>query len=285
MNILTTGNSSAAIRSDRGGGTVKVTTGSFTTEGTGSPVIYSTADITVENAIMKSTASQGVVVEGQNSVTLNDVDLEADNNTKRSDKSEYYQAVMIYQSMSGDADKGVSSFTMNDSILTNKNGDIFFVNNTATVIALQNNEITNEDSDGVFLRAAAAGWGKSGSNGGNVTLKTGTQLITGDILVDDISTLNMYLTSDSEYDGAINPDGKAGDVYVEITGDSKWILSGDSYISGLTCAADSIELNGHKLYVDGKEYKEKTESTGTAVEPKYQTGMIYLGTHLLKRGI
>ena len=268
MTILTTGDSSAAIRSDRGGGTVKVTTGSFTTEGTGSPVIYSTADITVENAIMKSTASQGVVVEGQNSVTLNDVDLEADNNTKRSDKSEYYQAVMIYQSMSGDADKGVSSFTMNDSILTNKNGDIFFVNNTATVIALQNNEITNEDSDGVFLRAAAAGWGKSGSNGGNVTLKTGTQLITGDILVDDISTLNMYLTSDSEYDGAINPEGKSGDVYVEITGDSKWILSGDSYISGLTCAADSIELNGHKLYVDGKEYKEKTESTGTAVEPK-----------------
>ena len=77
--IHTTGNSSAAIRSDRGGGTVNVTGGSYTTEGTGSPVIYSTADITVSDAEMESTASQGVVVEGQNSVTLNNVNLTASN--------------------------------------------------------------------------------------------------------------------------------------------------------------------------------------------------------------
>ena len=113
LTINTSGNSSAAIRSDRGGGTVTVTGGSYTTSGTGSPVIYSTADITVNNAEMESTASQGVVVEGKNSVTLNNVELTADNNTKNSDKSDYYQAVMIYQSMSGDADEGTSSFTMN----------------------------------------------------------------------------------------------------------------------------------------------------------------------------
>ena len=131
LTIHTSGNSSAAIRSDRGGGTVTVTGGSYTTSGTGSPVIYSTADITVNNAVMESTASQGVVVEGKNSVTLNDVELTADNNTKNSDKSDYYQAVMIYQSMSGDADEGTSSFTMKGGRLTNANGDIFFVNNTA----------------------------------------------------------------------------------------------------------------------------------------------------------
>ena len=68
LTIHTTGNSSAAIRSDRGGGTVNVTGGSYTTDGTGSPVIYSTADITVSDAQMESTASQGVVVEGHNSV-------------------------------------------------------------------------------------------------------------------------------------------------------------------------------------------------------------------------
>ena len=128
--IHTTGNSSAAIRSDRGGGTVNVTGGSYTTEGTGSPVIYSTADITVSDAVMESTASQGVVVEGQNSVTLNNVNLTASNVTKNSNKSEWYQAVMIYQSMSGDADEGLASFAMNGGTLTNLNGDIFFVNNT-----------------------------------------------------------------------------------------------------------------------------------------------------------
>ena len=121
--IHTTGNSSAAIRSDRGGGTVNVTGGSYTTEGTGSPVIYSTADITVSDAEMESTASQGVVVEGQNSVTLNNVNLTASNVKKNSDKSEWYQAVMIYQSMSGDADEGLASFAMNGGTLTNLNGD------------------------------------------------------------------------------------------------------------------------------------------------------------------
>ena len=50
LTINTSGNSSAAIRSDRGGGTVNVTGGSYTTSGTGSTVIYSTADITVNDA-------------------------------------------------------------------------------------------------------------------------------------------------------------------------------------------------------------------------------------------
>ena len=161
LTVHTTGRSSAAIRSDRGGGKVTVNGGSYTTDGSGSPVIYSTADITVNDASLESTAAQGVVVEGKNSVTLNDVELVADNNTKNSDKSDWFQAVMIYQSMSGDAAQGTSSFEMNGGSLINKNGDIFFVNNTVTKISLNNASITNEDEEGVFLRAAAAGWGSS----------------------------------------------------------------------------------------------------------------------------
>jgi hypothetical protein len=214
---------------------------------------------------MVSTASQGVVVEGKNSVTLNNVDLTADNNTKNSDKSSYYQAVMIYQSMSGDAAQGLSSFAMNGGSLVNKNGDVFFVNNTATQISLNNAAITNE-GDGVFLRAAAAGWGKEGSNGGQVTLNAANQTINGDMIVDDISVLNLYLKDKSSFNGAINSDGSAGEVYVELSGGSKWTLTADSYISSLTCDADSIDLNGHTLYVGGVAYTAGTASTGSAVE-------------------
>ena len=91
LNIHTTGNSSAAIRSDRGGGTVNVEGGSYITDGVGSPVVYSTAEITVSDAYMESTSSQGIVVEGENSVTLNDVELVANNVSKNSDKSSFYQ--------------------------------------------------------------------------------------------------------------------------------------------------------------------------------------------------
>ena len=267
LTINTSGRSSAAIRSDRGGGTVNVSKGYYKTTGMGSPVVYSTADITVSDAYMESTASQGIVVEGKNSVTLNNDTLIADNNTKNSDKSDSYQTVMIYQSMSGDAAEGTSSFTANGGSITNKNGDIFFVNNTATEISLSGVEITNEDTDGLFLRAEAAGWGNEGSNGGKVNLNASSQVIDGDIKVDDISTLNLYLKDNSSFTGAINSDGQSGDVYVEIEAGSKWTLTADSYVSGLTVGEGSaIDLNGHKLYVDGKEYTAGSASTGEAFD-------------------
>ncbi|MBQ1453372.1 MAG: hypothetical protein IIZ23_05325 [Ruminococcus sp.] len=267
LTIETSGNSSAAIRSDRGGGTVNVSGGYYTTSGKGSPVIYSTADITVSDATLASTTSEGVVIEGKNSVTLNNVSLTADNNAHNSDKSDVYKAVMIYQSMSGDAAQGKSSFAMNGGSLVNKNGDVFFVNNTATDITLNGAAITNE-GDGLFLRAQAAGWGSEGSNGGLVNLTATNQKINGDMLVDSVSVLNLYLKSGSVFTGAINSDGAQGEVYVEIESGSTWTLTADSYVSSLTCEAGSIDLNGHKLYVDGKEYTDGSASGGTAIEIK-----------------
>jgi hypothetical protein len=266
LTILTKGNSSAAIRSDKGGGTVNVTGGSYTTEGTGSPAIYSTADITVTNAYLESTVSQGVVIEGRNSVTLNNCTLGAANTKKNSKKSSIYEAVMIYQSMSGDASVGTSEFTMNGGSLTNANGDIFFVNNTACIITLNGAEIINNDASGAFLRAEAAGWGSEGSNGGKVNLYATDQEINGDILVDEISILNLYLKEGSSFVGSLKSSGQEGDVYVELDSTSTWTLTGDSYVSGLTCSAGSIELNGYKLYVNGVEYTEGSESTGSAFE-------------------
>lgn len=272
LTINTKGRSSAAIRTDRGGGTVTVDGGSYKTEGLGSPVVYSTADITVNDSYMESTVSEGIVVEGKNSVTLNNDTLIASNTDHNSDKSSNYHGIMIYQSMSGDADEGKASFTANGGSITNKNGDVFFVNNTATDINLSGTEITNEDSDGLFLRAEAAGWGNEGSNGGKVNLNASGQTINGNISVDDVSALNLYLKDSSSFTGTINSEKQSGDVYVEIEDGSKWTLTADAYISGLTVSDSSaIDLNGHKLYVDGKEYKEGSSSEGSAVEIKTES--------------
>ena len=270
LNIQTTGNSSAAIRSDRGGGTVNVTGGTYKTDGTGSPAVYSTADITVSNATLESTASEGIVVEGKNSVTLNNVNLTANHSMHNSDKTDNLNAVMIYQSMSGDASVGLAKFTMTDGSITNKLGDVFFVNNTTATITLENVKIENQDADGVFLRAAAAGWGSEGSNGGKVNLYLKKETLTGNIVVDGVSQLNAYLSSGTTYTGAINSDNK-GEVYVEIESGSKWILTADSYVTSLTCDADAIDLNGHTLYVGGTKYTAGTASKGTAIEIKNET--------------
>ncbi|WP_352397747.1 hypothetical protein [[Clostridium] aminophilum] len=264
LTVTTQGRSSAAIRSDRGGGTVTVNGGTYETNGMGSPAIYSTADITVKDAKLKSNTSQGVVVEGKNSVTLENVDMTSNHTQKNSDKSDQYQAVMLYQSMSGDADEGAASFTMSGGSITNKNGGMFYVNNTVAEISLTDVALTYAADD--FLRVEKAGWGNEGSNGGQVTFKAVNQKMEGLTTVDDISTLNLYLSDGSVYNGAINTNGAAGGVYVEIDDASTWTLSADSYISSLTCDVDAIDLNGHKLYINGKEYTEGTASAGTAVE-------------------
>ena len=163
--INTAGTSSAAIRSDRGGGTVTVDKGTYKTTGKGSPAIYSTADITVKNATLVATASEGVVIEGKNSVVLENVDLTDTNNTLNG-QSTTYKNIFLYQSMSGDAASGQAVFTSKNSTITTNKGDSFYVTNTTAEINLENNKIINNDTSGNFLRIQKDSWGNSGSNGG-----------------------------------------------------------------------------------------------------------------------
>ena len=263
LTIETAGGSSAAIRSDRGGGTVTVDGGSYTASGQGSPAIYSTADITVSNAHLESKVAQGVVIEGSNSVTLNDSELVA-NHTQFNGQDSSYQGVMIYQSGSGDASEGKGTFSITGGSITNANGAVFFVTNTTADITLNNTDITNNDSEGVMLRAESAAWGSEGSNGGKVNFYAQNQTLDGDFVVDDDSALNLYLSDSSTFTGAVNTANSDGDIYVELAS-STWILTANSYISSLTCEAGSINLNGYTLYVDGTEYASGTESTGEAV--------------------
>ena len=247
----TDGNSSAPIRSDRGGGTMIVNGGKYTANGIGSSVIYSTADVTVNNATLISTKSEGAVVEGKKSITLNNVNL-TDTNTTLNGNSETYKNIFIYQSMSGDADEGTASFTAKDSTITTNKGDTIFVTNTKATISLTSNKIINNDSTGAFLRIQFGKWGRSGSNGGDVTLNTNNQTINGDIFVDNISTLNMKLTNGSNYTGKINGNNTAKNITLSLDSTSKIKLTGDTYVTTLEDADSSysnINFNGYKLYV------------------------------------
>ena len=249
----TDGNSSAPIRSDRGGGTMIVNGGKYTANGIGSPVIYSTANVTVNNATLISTKSEGAVVEGKNSITLNNVNL-TDTNTTLNGNSETYKNIFIYQSMSGDADEGLASFSAKDSTITTNKGDTIFVTNTKATISLTNNKIINNDSTGAFLRIQSGKWGRSGSNGGDVILNANDQTINGDIFVDNISTLNMKLTNGSNYTGKINGNNTAKNITLSLDSTSKIKLTGDTYVTTLEDADSSysnINFNGYKLYVNG----------------------------------
>ena len=258
LTINTAGTSSAAIRSDRGGGTVVVNKGTYTTTGKGSPAVYSTADIAVKNAILISEASEGLVIEGKNKISLDNVKLTDTNNTLNG-QSTTYKNIFIYQSMSGDADSGTAEFSSKNSTIVTNKGDTLYVTNTKAKITLENNVITNNDSSGNFIRIQKDSWGNSGSNGGDVSLKLINQKAEGNIVVDSISNLTMNLTKESSYEGTINSNNEANEIKLVLDKNSKIKLTGNSYISELDdedSSYSNIDLNGYKLYVGGNELKK-----------------------------
>ncbi len=258
LTVTTSGGSSAPIRTDRGGGTVNVDGGTYTSNGLGSPAIYSTAEINVANATLTSNLSEGVCIEGKNSITLTNCNLTA-NNTKCNGHATFLDTIMIYQSMSGDADSGTSSFTMTGGVLTSKSGHVFHVTNTNAVISLAGVQVVNEDAEGVLLSVCADGW----SGASNIaTLNATGQVLEGTMLVGSDSTLTLNLADGSTFTGSIsgsitNAKGETvstevGTVNVTLDSSSTWTLTEDTYVTSFEGDASSVISNGHTLYVNGE---------------------------------
>ena len=269
LTVETSGNSSAAIRSDRGGGTVNVDGGSYTTNGYNSPAVYSTAAITVKNAALTANNSEALVIEGKNSITLENCAVTGNmSDTKGSSSDENVHNVMIYQSMSGDADVGTSEFTMTGGTLTSENGDMFYVTNTHCAVKLCGVEIVNQDSDGYLLNvsgnSASRGWGTAGANGGQVEFTATDQALNGDIVVDTVSTLHMTLAGNSDFTGTVNIVDNAqggtavGDnAVITVESGSKWTLTGDCSVTSLTNHG-TIDFNGYTITLaDGTVLEEE----------------------------
>lgn len=258
LTIDTSGNSSAAIRSDRGGGTVSVNAGSYTSNGYNSPAVYSTADITVKNASLTAKNSEALVIEGKNAIILENCDVTGNmSDTKGASSDENVHNVMIYQSMSGDADVGTSTFSMTGGTLTSQNGDMFYVTNTHSILTLSGVSIKNQDDSAYFMNicgnSSLRGWGTAGKNGAQVEFTADAQSFSGNIVVDTISTLNMILKNKSEFTGTVNiVDNTAGGTVesdlavIEIEEGCIWNLTGDCTVTRLVNKG-TINDNGYTI--------------------------------------
>lgn len=246
LTVKTAGSSSAAIRSDRGGGTVSVSGGSYETSGLNSPAVYSTAAITVENASLTATGSEALVIEGKNSITLNNCTVSGHMSEQGSSADENIHTVMIYQSMSGDAAVGSSSFEMTGGSLTGEAGDLIYVTNTAAAISLSGATLVQKDPSGALLRvcgnSGSRGWGAAGQNGAQVTLTASNQTLEGDIVVDSISSLDLTLKNGSTFRGTLS----GSTIALTVEEGSTLILTGDSTAASLE-GSGTIRLNGYTI--------------------------------------
>lgn len=258
VTITTKGASCATLATDRGEGTVIAKNSTLETNGSGSPIIYSTGDITISNTTGVANASQMVVIEGKNSATINSSKLNCSAKGNRGDTDQ--AGVMIYQSASGDASEGTGTFNVTDSSLTilsdssyYKTAPMFFITNTNAVVNLENTKLSY-GSNILISAKGTSEWGKTNSNGGNLTLYAKNQKLIGNIEIDKISTLNLNLEK-SSYEGTINSDNTAKSIKITLDKNSKIKLTGNSYITSLEDADtdySNIDFNGYKLYVDNK---------------------------------
>lgn len=246
LTITTEGAHSATLATDRGEGTITAEAAKLTTSGEGSPVIYSTGNIMVNNVNGVANNSEIGVVEGKKSITLTNSNV-----TGYKDNG-----FMLYQSFSDDAENGIARLKAeNNTLTTHATGAFLYVNNTTAEVDLSNNVISMPNTSTLVKAAADSRWGKTGENGGHLTLRTSNQELSGNIIADSISTIALDMTNGSSLVGAVNTDNAAKEVTVKLSKDSNWILTGDSYVKSLNnedTTGSNIHLNGYKLVVADK---------------------------------
>lgn len=249
VNMTTSGKNSGAIATDRGSGTITVTGGVVATSGQDSPGIYSTGAITVSGATISASGAEAAAIEGANSIILTDTDLSSTFDNK--------WGVMIYQSMSGDAEGAQGIFTMTGGSLTYTaaSGPLFYVTNSTGIITLK--DVTLTAGAGELILASAGNWGQSGSNGGSVVFTADGQSLSGNLVADNISAIALTLQNGSTLAGAINSGNTAKAINLTLDASSSWNVTADSYLTCLDDAAGisgtsitNIIGNGHTVYYD-----------------------------------
>lgn len=255
MTIQTAGDHSASLATDRGGGNISVTNSTLNTSGSGSPLIYSTGAIEVSGVTGTAEGSQIAGMEGLNHIKIYDSELSS-TITDKTASDPVANGVIIYQSTSGDADTSTgerAQFQAVDSTLHSaiESGAMFYVTNTSADILLSGTTLDFDSTKAKLLQIEgndANNWGRAGSNGGDVTFTGLGETLTGDISIDSISSLDLYLLDGTTYTGQIQSVANAGGqndsaatITVNLDKDSTWVVTGDTTVFALN-AEDGAQI-------------------------------------------
>ena len=240
IDITTEGAHCAALATDRGEGNVLVKDAKIATSGDGSPCIYSTGNIQLTNGQGEATGSEIAVVEGKNSITL-----------QQSNLTGYKKhGIMLYQSFSGDAGVGQATFSAKDSKLTNNSdGPMFYITNTTATATLENTQLLQNGD--TLVNVTSGQWGKTDKNGGNFTLNATNQTLKGKILANNISQVALNLKEHATWTGSLNEDYAADQANINLSSTATWNVTANSYVTTITDETtdfSNIIGNGHTVY-------------------------------------
>lgn len=266
LTINTSGQLSAPIRSDIGGGKVVVNKGTYVSTGQDSPVVYAMADISIKDSTLTSHCSPGIILRGKNKLTLEDCVLTS-NNDVLIEGSIQEAGILIYDP---DSTTGLATMSIKGGTINNLKGHLIHATNTQAKITLDDVLINNSDPSDTLISVTNDGWGGSENN---VSLDIKNMKVSGNIIVSDAPTstssshsiLDLSLSSGTIYTGAINhelADDYKGEVNLTVKQGSRFILTGTSYITSLTNNGRII-CGDYDLYVNGEKYDDGGSSYPT----------------------
>ena len=288
MGISTQGDHSASIATDRGGGNISVTNSTLSTAGSGSPLLYSTGDIEVSGVTGTATGSQIAGMEGLNTILINNSTLSS-TITDKTASDPVANAVIIYQSTSGDAESTTgeaATFQAVGSTLSSaiQSGTFFYVTNTTANILLQGTTLDYDSSAANLIQVEgndSNNWGTASSNGGTATLTLADENVKGNVSVDTISSLALYLTGNSTWTGAAsiteNANGSTSDspITVNVDDGSTWVVTADSTVSELNVAEGGsvVDESGKAVTIvaNGQTVVQGDSSLTVTVTGSYST--------------
>ena len=288
MGISTQGDHSASIATDRGGGNISVTNSTLSTAGSGSPLLYSTGDIEVSSVTGTATGSQIAGMEGLNTILINNSSLSS-TITEKTASDPIANAVIIYQSTSGDAESTTgeaATFQAVGSKLSSaiQSGSFFYVTNTTANILLQGTTLDYDSSAANLIQVEgndSNNWGTAGSNGGTATLTLADENVKGNVSVDTISSLALYLTGNSTWTGSAsiteNANGSTSDspITVNVDDESTWVVTADSTVSALNVASGGsvVDESGKTVTIvaNGQAVVQGDSSLTVTVTGSYST--------------
>ena len=245
----------------------------------GSPLIYSTGDITIIRTNGTSTGSQISVIEGKNKVTIKDnCNVKCNGYGGMNDNCGF----LIYQSQPGDPSIDRSNFICENSnveILSSSNvystAPFFYITNTLTQISLKNCTFTYGSR--LFINASQNDhWGTRGENGADVILNLENQNIEGDLLVDELSELQINMKN-STIKGAINNAGNASVLKITLDSDSSIIFTSNSYYTSIS----NGDATGKNIINGSYNFSHYNSTINKLIDDSSRTSASYITFMLL----
>jgi len=225
--------------------------GMAATGGERSPVITAMGSVNAKNATLRANNAEAILIDG-GSVTLTDCAVSGrmpDSAVTGTLLSPY--CVALYQSR---ANSSLSSFSMTRGALNALNGDLFFVTNTGASIYLEGVSLTLGEGR-TLLRVSGndgtSGWGKAGDNGADCALIAKDQQLSGDVVVDELSSVSLTLRGSSAFTGTVNAANTAHAAKVTLEDGTSWSLTDNAYLTSFTGRVSSIVTNGFTVFVNG----------------------------------